>query len=111
MRLAEYGIALGWKLQTPGALKVYIPYRKFIAVRNIRSLKLIDSIPPEWQWTAQIPARSSSTSIAFSALPSRLDVQSSPPVYEEQDLLLPSVPQEGAESEFTASSRNEVRPV
>ena len=35
----EYGIALGSSLLTPGALRVYIPHRNLIAVRNIRNIR------------------------------------------------------------------------
>ena len=109
MPRAEYGIALGWKLQTPGAIKVYIPHRKFIAVRNTRSLKVIESIPPEWKWTPQIPARSHSI---ISSLPESTlhmsapnePIQTAPPDYEEQDLSLPRFAQEGDEPEFSPHS-------
>ena len=106
---AEYGIALGWKLQTPGAIKVYIPHRKFIAIRNIRSIKLVESISPEWKWTAQIPARSFSAPTTLSATPPVLGapntpVQSSVPEYEEQDLPLPRPPLETVTPESSTPS-------
>jgi len=52
----EHGIVLGWQLHTPGAVRAYIPHRHFVAVRNVRNVRVIEDIPAEWKWERRIPA-------------------------------------------------------
>ena len=96
----EYGIALGWSLLTPGALRVYIPHRNLIAVRNIRNIRVTEVIPPEWKWISQIPARPfvDASAEPVDTLPvmdnPNVIVQDSAPEYVEEDLPLPLVSQD-----------------
>jgi len=56
---ADYGITLGFKIETPNSVKAYLVEKGIVVIRKSRNVHLLhESVTPsEWQWTQQTAAR------------------------------------------------------
>ena len=56
---ADYGITLGFKIETPNAVKAYLVEKGVVVIRKSSNVHLLHAsvTPPEWQWTQQTAAR------------------------------------------------------